>query len=278
MTSSRREVSALPGMKPAPMPWILCGPGFPPLKTADSVGSTATICKAGLRGLRYCPQPVNVPPVPTPPTRISTFPSVSLQISGPVVSRWIFGLSGLLNCCNRNPSPLSDDTISSALAMAPPIPLGAGVKTTSAPNALSKTRRSMDMLSGIVKMSLYPLEAATIARPIPVLPDVGSTRVVLSGEMSPRFSASEIMLRAIRSFTELAGLDDSNFATTSPTLPSTTRFNFTMGVLPIRSNTFSAMALFKTVRVVLELVLIEKDDATASEQTRNPQTFMMMKL
>lgn len=46
-----------------------------------------------------------------------TFPSVSSQISGPVVSRWIFGLSGLLNCCNKNPSCVV--AISSALAMAP---------------------------------------------------------------------------------------------------------------------------------------------------------------
>mmetsp|Transcript_51349 Transcript_51349/g.123929 ORF Transcript_51349/g.123929 Transcript_51349/m.123929 type:complete len:205 (+) Transcript_51349:1344-1958(+) len=103
MTSSRRLVSAFPGMKPAPIPWILCGPGLPPDKTALSTGSTATICKLGFKGLRYWPQPVNVPPVPTPPTRMSTLPSVSSQISGPVVSRWIFGLSGLLNCCNKKP-------------------------------------------------------------------------------------------------------------------------------------------------------------------------------
>ena len=31
-------------MNPAPMPWILCGPGAPPEMTGDSAGSTATIC------------------------------------------------------------------------------------------------------------------------------------------------------------------------------------------------------------------------------------------
>ena len=38
--------------------------------------------------------PVTVPPVPTPATNRSTCPSVSLQISGPVVWRWIAGLAG----------------------------------------------------------------------------------------------------------------------------------------------------------------------------------------
>ena len=42
---------------------------------------------AGLLGLMYSATPVSVPPVPTPDTRISTCPSVSFQISGPVVSR-----------------------------------------------------------------------------------------------------------------------------------------------------------------------------------------------
>lgn len=48
-----------------------------------------------------------------------------------------------------------------------------------APRARSKMRRSMDMEAGMVSMSLYPLAAAMNARPIPVLPLVGSTSVVL---------------------------------------------------------------------------------------------------
>src|ERR1039458_6196976 len=45
---------------------------------------------------------------------------------------------------------------SSALATAPFIPFGPGVSTISAPKASSRTRRSRLMVSGIVKMSLYP--------------------------------------------------------------------------------------------------------------------------
>jgi hypothetical protein len=41
------EVSQFWGMKPAPIPWILWGPGGPPLSTADSTGSTATRCRLG---------------------------------------------------------------------------------------------------------------------------------------------------------------------------------------------------------------------------------------
>jgi len=71
-----------------------------------------------------------------------------------------------------------------------------------------------------------------MASPIPVLPEVGSTRVVLPGTMSPRFSASLIMERAMRSLTELAGLEDSSLAITSQ-LSVTTLFSFTRGVWPM---------------------------------------------
>jgi len=39
----------------------------------------------------------------------------------------------------------------------------------------------------------YPRAAATMASAMPVLPEVGSTRVVLPAVMSPRFSASSII-------------------------------------------------------------------------------------
>ena len=41
-TSSTRAVSRFFGMKPAPIPWILCGPGAPPEITGEWTGSTAT--------------------------------------------------------------------------------------------------------------------------------------------------------------------------------------------------------------------------------------------
>ena len=47
--------------------------------------SAPLTCMAGFFSLRYRPQPVIVPPVPTPPTRMSTCPPVPVQISGPVV-------------------------------------------------------------------------------------------------------------------------------------------------------------------------------------------------
>ena len=34
-----------------------------------------------------------------PETRMSIFPSVSAQISGPVVRKWTSGFAGFLNCC-----------------------------------------------------------------------------------------------------------------------------------------------------------------------------------
>ena len=87
------------GTKPAPMPWIGCGPFAPPESTGEASGSTATQRKDGLRALMTSPTPVMVPPVPTPETRMSTLPSVSRQISSAVVLRWISGLAGFWNCC-----------------------------------------------------------------------------------------------------------------------------------------------------------------------------------
>jgi len=52
------------------------------------------------------------------------------------------------------------------------------VRTSSAPKACNRTLLSRDIDAGMVSISLYPLAAATKARPMPVLPDVGSTRVV----------------------------------------------------------------------------------------------------
>ena len=54
-TSSIRPRSRIAGTKPAPMPWILCGPGWPPESTGESSGSTATIAqRSGLRGFSTC--------------------------------------------------------------------------------------------------------------------------------------------------------------------------------------------------------------------------------
>jgi len=34
-------------------PWILCGPGLPPLSTGDSAGSTATVFMDGFTDFKY---------------------------------------------------------------------------------------------------------------------------------------------------------------------------------------------------------------------------------
>lgn len=82
--------------------------------------------------LRYSPTPVRVPPVPAPATKMSTSPSVSFQISGPVVSKWALGLAGLTNWPATKLPSISRES-SSALAMAPLIPFEPSVRTSSAP-------------------------------------------------------------------------------------------------------------------------------------------------
>src|SRR5580698_2411378 len=131
--------------------------------------------------------------------------------------------------------------ISFALAMAPFIPFGPGVSTISAPKAFSSTRRSMLIVSGIVRISLYPFTAATNARAIPVLPLVGSIRMVSPGLIRPAFSALSIMANPMRSFTLAAGFRLSSLATTVAGKPADTRFRRTKGVRPISSVTFAAI-------------------------------------
>mmetsp|Transcript_2410 Transcript_2410/g.6214 ORF Transcript_2410/g.6214 Transcript_2410/m.6214 type:complete len:205 (-) Transcript_2410:1472-2086(-) len=134
--------------------------------------------------------------------------------------------------------------ISSALATAPFMPFAGSVKTSSAPKARSSTRRSRDMLAGIVRTSLYPLAAAMKARPIPVLPLVGSIKVVLPGLIFPASSASVTMAYPILSFTEQHGSMFSSLAAILAPAPAQTLFRYTMGVLPISSVTSLAMFIF----------------------------------
>ncbi len=53
-------------MKPAPMPWIGCGAGWPPEMTGEAAGSTANTFSFGHAALSTWAQPVRWPPVPTP--------------------------------------------------------------------------------------------------------------------------------------------------------------------------------------------------------------------
>ena len=137
-------------MKPAPMPAILCGAGWPPDSTGLAAGSTATTRKSGLRFLMTSPTPVIVPPVPMPEIRTSAAPSVSSQISSAVVRRWISGFAGLLNWPTSRKRSGSLATISSARAIAPFMPFAPSVSTSSAPKAVSMRRRSRLIVSGMV--------------------------------------------------------------------------------------------------------------------------------
>ena len=179
-----------------------------------------------------------VPPVPTPATKTSTCPSVSLQISGPVVFLWIAGFAGLSNCPGIKLFSYSFAS-SFALAIAPFIPFVPSVNTISAPYAFRIFLLSTLIVSGIVSITLYPLIAAREARPIPVLPDVGSM-ITAPGFRTPLSSASSIILRAIRSLALPAGLKYSSFTSILASSPSSfSRFPTSRrGVFPTSSAAF----------------------------------------
>ena len=101
---------------------------------------------------------------------------------------------------------------------------------------------SLDCLSLIVQMSLYPLTAQAKARPIPVLPEVHSMTVP-PGLSWPLRSAASIMLRAIRSLTLCPGLKYSTLARTGQGKSSAIWFIRIMGVLPMAPRMFSWMIM-----------------------------------
>ena len=72
---------------------------------------------------------------------------------------------------------------------------------------------------------------------MPVFPEVPST-IVYPGLSLPSFSASSIILSAIRSLIELPGLKYSTFARTKASISFVNEFNFIKGVFPIVSNIF----------------------------------------
>ncbi len=125
---------------------------------------------------------------------------------------------------------------SSALAIAPFIPFGPSVRTNRAPRTLSSLRRSIVIVSGIVRMSFKPFAAATNASAIPVFPEVGSIKTVFD-VIFPLLIASSIIEKPMRSFTLERGLKNSSFNKTSAwaLCASAVRFRRTNGVLPIVS-------------------------------------------
>lgn len=66
------------------------------------------------------------------------------------------------------------------------------------------------MVSGMVRITWYPNAAPTAARPMPVLPEVGSM-MVPPGRRLPASSARRIMLAATRSLALPAGFIPSSF-------------------------------------------------------------------
>ena len=100
----------------------------------------------------------------------------------------------------------------------------------------------------------YPFKPHTIAKPVPIFPEVSST-TVCPGDKTPKFSASFIMPSAARSFFENPGFRYSSFARIVPftSCSFVNRSSRTNGVLPIASATdFSTWLII----LILELHVI----------------------
>ena len=99
--------------------------------------------------------------------------------------------------------------------------------TRSVPNSRNAVRFSSGIALDRVAEKPYPRALDTSARPIPVFPDVGSTRF---SRLSPRSSASRMRLAATRSFTAPNGLYHSSLAYTFACRNSGIRRSRTIGV------------------------------------------------
>jgi len=80
-----------------------------------------------------------------------------------------------------------------------------------------------------------------MARPTPVLPDVGST-IVPPGRNRPSRSAASIMVTAGRSLDDPPGLVVSSLRAIVQERSRASRGSLTIGVLPTRSSTDSAIS------------------------------------
>ena len=106
------------------------------------------------------------------------------------------------------------------------------------PESMSVERRRL-MLAYGASFDLTPREGgmkAAIARPTPVLPEVGST-IVPPGFSFPSCSAFSIIASPMRSLTEPPGLRYSSFASRSGSTPRPIESSRTIGVRPTSSRT-----------------------------------------
>ena len=178
------------------------------------------------------------------------FSSVSRRISSAVVRRWTAGLAGFVNC-DAMIEPGRESRIRSASSTAAVTPPLGSVRTSSAPKARIRMRRSTLIEDGMTITTLYPRAAPTIAKATPVLPEVASI-MVPPGLSCPEASAASTIERAIRSLTEEAGLKASTFATISAP-PLFKRLMRTRGVPPMRSVTSVAMFVMISPQMAVSL-------------------------
>ena len=194
----------------------------------------STDCKSGVESFKNFRNPVMLTPVPTPQTKISTFPSKSSQISKSRPFSMGFRVIFIFKLLKKNILWASGSKLTGFIDS--PTPLSPGVNIILVPKAsnsflLSSFRHGYN--------EFVTLRSRHVRKPYPVLPLVGST-IVPPGFKRPFFSAASIIDNPIRSLTLEQGLKNSNFPITRPGSPFPKVFKERSGVLPIRSVILSA--------------------------------------
>jgi hypothetical protein len=173
-------------MKPAPIPCSLCGVCVPPLMTGLFAGSTANTCSVGQRCLSTSPHAVMCPPVPTPViSHVEPLGEVAQDLLRRGAHVHLDVRRVLELHAASTPSPRRRARRSHELLRArdrPFIPTSRGVSSSSRRRPPSRAAARPTSTRACTRISRYPFTAATIASPIPVLPDVGSTITCARGD------------------------------------------------------------------------------------------------
>ena len=211
MTSSTTSRLSTAGTKPAPMPWMRCGPGGPPESTADDAGSTATTQRRRVAlALSASPTPVIVPPVPTPrDEHVDPAVERAQDLGARCRCRCASGLAGLENWSGRNDVGVArhraggvDGLVHAAerLDHLDARAVEAQQRLALAAHALGQEDREVVALGRAAEGE----RDAGVARASPRRSSSGP------GSMRPSASAASIIATPMRSFTEPPGLKASS--------------------------------------------------------------------
>ena len=209
MISSIWLGSRMSGTKPAPIPWIGWGPGWPPDSTGLAAGSTATIRRPGLRGLSTSPHAGNRAAGADAGDHGVDLACVSCQISSAVVRAVDRGVGGVAELVRLHRAGLVGEELSGPRDGAPhallprrKLNLGTEKARASCGARRTRSRHGEDQPVTARGTDESETDAGIAGRGLDE---------VAPGRSRPSASMASIIPTPIRSLTQAMGLKNSSF-------------------------------------------------------------------